>query len=213
MSNDEYDVQYCDIDPYDRTSSEILFYLSEGRLKNDTEIEYYYYYCKLKSKASESQMLSRHYKDMIERYSKVLVEEHSATLEDTVRQYKSKLLGEMRNIVFYEKLLSKLELTTPIENILQRERKKGETITLTYLNRELPNIPHNVCASRSSFFLSSNDIALIQEIIKDSKTNKPPQKKSEPKQKLSVPPLAILLWVALFAFVGFSLLLFAINLQ
>ena len=196
-----------DIDPYDRSSSEILFGLLESRLKNDTEIEYYRYYSKLQSKVSHSQMLSRHYEDMIERYSAVLAKEYNVSLKNSVDNYKIKLQDETHYITVCEKLLSKLELTTPIENMLQRERKPDEIITLTYLNRELPNMPYNVYASRPSFFLSSNDISLIQEITKDSKTNEQTQKKSESKKEIDGIAIRAILFAILFILLGFALVL------
>ena len=196
-----------DIDTYDRLSSEILGYLLEKELKTDIEIEYYHYYRKLSNKVSHSKMLSRHYKDMIEKYSAALVKEYSITLEGTVENYKTKLQDEAHNIVVCEKLLSKLELTTPIENVLQRERKPDEIITLTYLNRELPNIPYNVYASRSSFFLSSNDISLIQEITKDNKANEKTHKKSEPKQELDGLAIRAIIICIIFVLLSFALVL------
>ena len=184
---------YCDREPYDRDSSYILSWYPKDSIKNDIELEYYKYWCKISSKLSHSHILIRFYEDFIRNKNRLNTEEY----------YQAQLNIEKSNVKLYENLLSRLEMTTPIMNMLQRERKPNEIITLRYSNIELPNIPYNGYSYGSNYFLTNDNISLIKTIIgeKDdtSKQNKKEDATINKAQKIPI-KLLILPFVLILIF-------------
>ena len=146
-----------DREPYDRSSWYILVYENRCKLKttfqDKFEEDYYSYYSKLWSICSHSEFLVSHYKEMVERYQGVIQ-----------LNYRKKTNIELKNIEICNQLLSLLESTTPIQNILQRARKPGEVITLEYLGKELPEEPYNVFSSKDSKYLEYGEIQFLNNI-------------------------------------------------
>lgn len=151
MSDRETNIKYCDRDPYDRDSGDILFLYPKDSIKNDIELEYYRYWCKISSKLAHSQTLIRFYKDFISGKNQL----------NTEAYYQAQLNIEKSNVKLYENLLSRLEMTAPIKNMLQRKRKPNEIITLRYSNIMFPNTPY------SDFFLTNEDVMLIKTVIEE----------------------------------------------
>ena len=168
-----------DREPYDRDSNDILFWLSKDSFKNDIEMEYYGYYRKLSSKLADSQSLVRHYNEMLAKYQNAT----NNALRNAYANYRAMLSDELANIEVYKNLLSKLESTAPIENILQRKRKPNEIITLSFLKRELPNISNSVISYQPTLYLSKEEILFIKSLDKESANHK------EEKQEILKPKI------------------------
>lgn len=161
-------VMYCDREPYDRSSWDILVYDNRYRmnitLKNKTEEEYYSYY----EKIDRIRLRGEHNIRMLDQ---MLAKPYVANSSPS---FKIKKIEIEMQIPQCEMLLASLEATTPIQSILQRERKPNEVITLSYLGKELPNIPYNVIASEPHY-LTNDEIQLIKtmeeiDILSPTKT-------------------------------------------
>ncbi len=132
-----------DREPYDRDSSGILFWLSESSLQNDTEIKYFQYFKKTYSQYLSTCRIidSRNYREFLQQ----------------------DINTALSNIEKCKNLLSILENTTPIQSILQRERKPNEVITLEFSKKILPDIPYNVLSSHSNNYLTEETIYYIEK--------------------------------------------------
>lgn len=164
-----------DREPYDRSSWDILAYTySKPTLLNDIEKEYYQYYRSLNGELLSLESENRMQSEMISKYkislcNKELNDRVKSSMLNTVEKYNIKLNNDLHKIGICKTLLAKLETTTPIQTILQRERKPGEIITLYYLDHKLPDIPYNTLSPRSNVYLNSDDLNIIK-ILLDEKT-------------------------------------------
>jgi hypothetical protein len=148
---------YCDREPYDRSSTIILLDIDEKSIKNDIELLYV-----------------KKYKSYWHRYMELCsdIKYRSYALNETSKQLGNKFtnsptfINETKEIIektnqknnIYNEL-AKLESSTPIQNVLSRERKPNEVVELEFLNCELPNIPYNVLSHNSNDYLPNDEKA------------------------------------------------------
>lgn len=136
------DIDYCDIDPYDRTSWEILCFLSKDKLKTKTEVEYWQKYRMLSSAHSDKNTKIRMYNSIILQRENRIKQVNRDDVKDADNltksciQYICHLQGlidkESAHLLTYENELAKLENSKPIQDILNRERKDGEEIEMRF---------------------------------------------------------------------------------
>lgn len=144
-----------DREPYDRTSCHILWFSNyelNKKKKSEIEEEYYSYYKKISH-------IHLHGESNIRMLNHMLNNKYATN----TMYYQNKIIEIKKQIQQCELLLSLLEATTPIQCILQKERKPNEKITLSYLNAELPEIPYNVIVSHP-IYLTNEKIKLINDM-------------------------------------------------
>lgn len=154
----------ADIDSFDRPSWEILCWLSEGSLKNTTELSYFKQYRSLHSAYSDIKTQLRMYNsivsDMESRVKKVNrdgvkdADEITTSCIRYICHLQRKIDEESTNLLAYENELAKLEESKPIQDILNRERRDGEEIEMTFAKFTLEKKIHTqqTVVKRFSFF-------------------------------------------------------------
>ena len=188
MGNDEYDVQYCDIDEEETygKSDWMLLGVSENRVKDATELAHLKRYCYLLRAYHDKQTLIRTYKSMIDKNESTIKRvnrdaepDADATTRVCLRNicsYQSKVDEESTYLLTYENELAKLEHSKPIQAILLRENKGFEEIRMTF----------------AKFTIRSDDV---------SKDNR------KTKQELDGVAIRTIIWSALFILFGLALVL------
>lgn len=190
--------------PYDRSSWDILCYYNyelSKKKKSKIEEEYYSYYKKLNSIHLHCEFNLSMLEKLLEKEWAMRTNAMTHTTERSelaitlidkmITNYQNKKIEIEKQAYQSKKLLASLEATTPIQSILQRERKPREVITLRYLDAELPDIPYNASQPR---YLTNEEIQQIKcmEAVEINSPNK--TKEAMPPQKdIRVPNLKLLI--------------------
>lgn len=148
---------YCDREIV-KTNYEILIEAHlDGKIKDDTELQYYQYYRNLMS-ANTNNFLTEHYKEMIQKYQYCIQqstqESEISTYKKMITGYQNKLNIELKNSEIFNLLLFLIESTTPIQNILQREGVRIEKYNTKYLTIEEVELFQNI----DSLFIDTTKI-------------------------------------------------------
>ena len=153
MNDKDIDVNYCEREPYNRSSSCILISLSINDIQNDIELDYLAKYKRL-------------FCEYLRTKNQISVIENYKLFANQVNKEENKL----------EKLkleLAKLESSKPIQNILIRNRKFNENIHMDF-GKSDNFLSFYIDAKKSSslhdtdeFSISSEDAFKLSECFKN----------------------------------------------